>query len=371
MQQQVTDAPIPLVDLKAQYRTIQPEIDAAVQRVIERADFVLGADVAAFEAEFADYCGTAHAIGCGSGTEALHLGLEALGIGPGDEVIMPAMTFVATALAINQCGAKPVLVDVDPDTALIDPQTIERAITPKTKAILPVHLFGQCADMDAIGAIARAHKLKIVEDAAQAHGAQRNGVKAGSLGDVGCFSFYPGKNLGAYGDGGLVTTNDAAVADKLSLLRNWGSRRKYHHEAMGTNSRLDTIQAAVLRVKLRHLDAWNAARRRHAAAYDAALAPLKDIQRTRYDAGTIYHLYVVRTADRDAALDALNKAGVGAAIHYPFAVHEHAAYAWLGYRPGSFPVSESWARRCLSLPIYPELPEKAPSRAAAVLQGRR
>src|SRR6185503_18616873 len=234
-----------------------------------------------------------------------------------------------------------------PDTALIDPQAIERAITSRTKAILPVHLFGQCADMDAIGAIARKHKLKIVEDAAQAHGAHRGGIKAGSLGDVGCFSFYPGKNLGAYGDGGLVTTNDAAVAGKLKLLRNWGSHRKYHHEVMGTNSRLDTIQAAVLRVKLRHLDAWNAARRRHAAAYDAALSPLKDIQRTRYDAGTIYHLYVVRTDDRDAALDALNKAGIGAAIHYPFAVHEHAAYAWLGYKPGSFPVSESWARRCL------------------------
>ena len=370
MQQHVRDAPIPLVDLKAQYRTIKAEIEAAMRRVLERGDFILGADVEAFEKEFAAYCGTGFAVGCGSGTEALHLGLEALGIGPGDEVIMPAMTFVATALAINQCGAWPVLVDVDPETALIDPTAIERAITAKTKAILPVHLFGQCADMAAIGAIARRHGLRIVEDAAQAHGAHANGAKAGALGDVGCFSFYPGKNLGAYGDGGLVTTGDPAIADKLMLLRNWGSRRKYHHEVMGTNSRLDTLQAAVLRVKLAHLDGWNAARRRHAAAYDAALSPLNDIVRTRYDAGTIYHLYVVRTDDRDAALDALNRAGIGAAIHYPFAVHEHAAYGWLGYPPGSFPVAESWARRCLSLPIYPELPDSAPARAAAALHNR-
>lgn len=370
MQQQVNDSPIPLVDLKAQYRTIQPEIDEAVRRVMERADFVLGSDVTAFETEFAAFCGAEHAVGCGSGTEALHLALAALGIGLGDEVIMPAMTFVATALAINQCGARPVLVDVDRETALIDPAAVERAITPRTRAILPVHLFGQCADMDALGAIARRHGIKIVEDAAQAHGASWNGARAGALGDVGCFSFYPGKNLGAYGDGGLVTTNDAAIADKLGLLRNWGSRRKYHHEVMGTNSRLDTIQAAVLRVKLRYLDAWNAARRRHAAAYDAALGALNNIQRTRYDSGAIYHLYVIRTDDRDAALDALNRAGIGAAIHYPFAVHEHAAYAWLGYAAGSFPVAESWARRCLSLPIYPELPDTAPARAAAVLKNR-
>ncbi len=371
MQQQVSDAPIPLVDLKAQYRAIKPEIDIAMQHVLERADFVLGADVEAFEGEFAAFCGAAHAVSCGSGTEALHLGLKALGIGPGDEVIMPAMTFVATALAITMCGARPVLVDVEPATALIDPAAIARAITPNTRAILPVHLFGQCADMAAIGAIAKRHGLRIVEDAAQAHGARCNGAQAGTLGDVGCFSFYPGKNLGAYGDGGLVTTNDAGIADKMKLLRNWGSRRKYHHEVMGTNSRLDTLQAAVLRVKLRHLDGWNAARRRHAAAYDAALRPINDIERTRYDAGAIYHLYVIRTDDRDSALDALNRAGIGAAIHYPFAVHEHAAYAWLGYPAGTFPVSESWARRCLSLPIYPELPADAVARAAAALQSRR
>jgi dTDP-4-amino-4,6-dideoxygalactose transaminase len=371
MQSRAANAPaIPLVDLKAQYRTIKTEIDAAMQRVLDRADFVLGADVDAFEAEFAAFCGAAHAVSCGSGTEALHLGLKALGIGPGDEVIMPAMTFVATALAITMCGGRPVLVDVDPGTALIDPAAIERAITPETRAILPVHLFGQCADMAAINALARRHGLKVIEDAAQAHGALCNGARAGILGDVGCFSFYPGKNLGAYGDGGLVTTNDPAIAEKMKLLRNWGSRRKYHHEVMGTNSRLDTLHAAVLRVKLKYLDGWNAARRRHAALYDAALAPLNHIERTRYDAGSIYHLYVVRTDDRDAALAALNGAGLGAAIHYPFAVHEHTAYAWLGYAPGSFPVSESWARRCLSLPIYPELPDTAPARAAAALMRR-
>jgi dTDP-4-amino-4,6-dideoxygalactose transaminase len=224
--------------------------------------------------------------------------------------------------------------------------------------------------MDAIRDIASRHDLRVIEDAAQAHGAQLNGVKAGALGDVGCFSFYPGKNLGGYGDGGLVTTNDAGIADKLRLLRNLGSRKKYQHEVMGMNSRLDTIQGAVLRVKLGYLDQWNAARRRHAAAYDVSLDPLKTIRRTRYNAGSIYHLYVIRTDDRDGALTALNAAGIGASIHYPAAVHELPAYRWLGYPPGSFPVSESWARTCLSLPIYAELPESAPGRAVAALKSR-
>jgi dTDP-4-amino-4,6-dideoxygalactose transaminase len=368
MQQQSNPTPIPLVDLKAQYRAIQPEIDKALRRVIERADFILGADGEAFEQEFAAYCGVEHAVGCGSGTEALHLAHIALGIGEGDEVIMPAMTFVATALAITMCGARPVLVDVDPDTALIDPAAVANAITAKTRAILPVHLFGQCADMDAISNIARHHNLRVIEDAAQAHGAYINGVKAGALGDIGCFSFYPGKNLGAYGDGGLVTTNDAGIADKLRLLRNLGSRKKYEHELMGMNSRLDTMQAAVLRVKLRYIDQWNAARRRYAAAYDMALEPLRHIRRTRYNAGSIYHLYVIRNDNRDNALAALNAAGIGASIHYPAAVHELEAFRWLGYLPGSFPVAESWARTCLSLPIYAELPEWVPTRTALVLK---
>lgn len=364
----VKQAPnVPLVDLKAQYRSIAPEIDAAMKAVVERADFILGAEVDAFEAAFAAYCGAAHGIGCGSGTDALQLGLEALGIGEGDEVIMPAMTFVATALAITLCGARPVLVDVDPETALIDPGRIEAAITPRTRAILPVHLFGQCADMTAIVAIARSRGLFVVEDAAQAHGAAHRDRRAGSLGDVGCFSFYPGKNLGAYGDGGLIATTDAGVADKVRLLRNWGSRRKYHHDVIGKNSRLDTLQAAVLAAKLPHLDAWNGARRRIAAEYDAALAGLPGTVATKYDAGAVYHLYVLRIENRDAVVASLNHAAIGASIHYPFAVHEQKAYQWLGYAPGTFPIAESWARRCLSLPIYPELPAGTPQRVAALL----
>jgi dTDP-4-amino-4,6-dideoxygalactose transaminase len=369
MRQETNATPVPLVDLKAQYRAIQCEIELALRRVIERTDFILGAEVEAFERQFAGYCGVKHAIGCGSGTDALHLAHKALGIGEGDEVIMPAMTFVATALAITMAGARPVLVDVDPDTALIDPAAILRAVTAKTRAIVPVHLFGQCANMEAINDIANRHGLRVIEDAAQAHGAQFNGVKAGALGDVGCFSFYPGKNLGAYGDGGLVTTNDPGIANKVRLLRNLGSHTKYVHEEMGINSRLDTIQAAVLGVKLQYLDQWNGARRRHAAAYDALLGRLKHIRRTRYDPGSNYHLYVIRTHNRNNVLADLSAAGIGASIHYPAAVHELPAYRWLGYPPGSFPASETWARTCLSLPIYAELPESAPGRAAAALKG--
>jgi dTDP-4-amino-4,6-dideoxygalactose transaminase len=358
---------IPLVDLKAQYRAIQAEIDDAVQAVLRRGDFILGTETGLFERAFAEFCGTSYGIGCGSGTEALHLGMKALGIGPDDEVIMPAMTFVATVLAITMCGAKPVLVDVEPATALIDPARVADAVTGRTRAILPVHLYGRCVDMDPILEIARDRNLMVVEDAAQAHGAADKGRKAGSMGDVGCFSFYPTKNLGAYGDAGLVTTTDAAVAEKLSLLRNWGSRRKYHHDVMGVNSRLDTVQAAVLLVKLRHLEAWNLARIKHAARYDAALAPLDHVRRTATLPHSVCHLYVVRMQHRDRAVEALNDSGIGAAIHYPFAVHKQAAYGWLGHDTGAFPVAESWARQCLSLPIYPELPIDAADRAAGVL----
>jgi dTDP-4-amino-4,6-dideoxygalactose transaminase len=370
MQRLSKDTPVPLVDLKAQYRTIQSEVDEAVRRVIERADFILGAEVEAFEQQFAAYCGVEHAVSCGSGTDALHLALKAFDIAEGDEVIIPAMTFVATALAVTMCGARPVLVDIDPEAALIDAANIERAISAKTRAILPVHLFGQCADMEAINDLANRHGLRVIEDAAQAHGAQFNGMKAGAIGDIGCFSFYPGKNLGAYGDGGVVITNDAELADKMRLLRNLGSSKKYLHEVMGMNSRLDTIQAAILSVKLRYLDQWNAARQRHAAYYDALLEPLKNIHRTRYDAGSIYHLYVIRTENRDHALAALHAAGIGASIHYPWAIHELPAFSWLGYSPGSFPLAESWARTSLSLPIYAELPQSAPDRAARVLKNR-
>ncbi len=364
---------IPLVDLKAQYATLAPEMQSAVQAVMERGDFILGSDVSAFEQAFADYCGVPHAVGCANGTDALQLAVQALGIGPGDEVILPAMTFVATALGVTLAGATPVLVDVLADTALIDPEKIEAAITPRTRAILPVHLYGQCADMDAIQDIARRRALKVIEDAAQAHGAylgeaDAKGRRAGAMGDIGCFSFYPGKNLGCYGDGGAATTADEELAERLRMLRNLGSPRKFHHDEPAPNSRLDTIQAAVLRVKLPHLDGWNQRRRAHAEEYSRQIQSIDGIDPTSYAKGCVYHLYVIRAQGRDETLQALNSAGIGAGIHYPFAVHELGAYRELGDGPGSFPVAEDWARRCLSLPIYAELPADAPARAAEVLR---
>lgn len=359
---------IPLVDLKAQMASIRAEVDAAMGAALDRCDFILGQDVVAFEEEFATFSDVGHAIGCANGTDALYLALHALGVGPGDEVIVPAMTFIATALGVSMAGATPVLVDVEADTALIDPAKIEAAITPATKAIIPVHLFGQCADMDAIMAIAERHELLVLEDAAQAHGAEFNGKRAGSMGHAAGFSFYPGKNLGAYGDGGIITTNDDAANERIRFLRNWGSKIKYHHEEIGVNSRLDTVQAAILRIKLSRLDEWNAARCRHAAAYNAALADIPGVTLTRYAEGTVYHLYVIRTERRDELLAALNDAGIGAGIHYPFAVHELKAYQHLDYAPGTFPAAENWARRCLSLPIYAELPDDAVSRSAEVIR---
>jgi len=347
--------PIPLVDLKAQRDTITPEIEAAIGRVLEGCDFILGEELGRFERDFAEYCDVPHAVGVGNGTDALHLVCRALGLGRGDEVIVPAMTFVATALGVSLTGARPVLVDVRPEDALIDPAKVEAAITSRTKAIIPVHLYGQCADMEAIGAIAARHSLMVIEDAAQAHGAAHAGKRAGNLSDIGCFSFYPGKNLGAYGDGGLVTTRRRDIAEKVALLRNCGSRIKYYHEEIGLNSRLDTLQAAILRAKLPSLDGWNAARRAIAAHYDAELAGVPGIELTRYAAGSVYHLYVVRVVERDRIAETLNSQGIGAGIHYPWALHELEAYRSLGYRQGAFPIAEDWARRCLSLPIYPEL----------------
>jgi len=364
----VTNPSIPLVDLKAQFRSIQAEVEPAIARVLERGDFILGEDVREFEREFAEFCDAPRAVGVASGTDALHLACRVVGVGPGDEVILPAFTFVATALGVTLAGGVPVLVDVDPKTALIDPQKVAEAIGPKTKAILPVHLYGQCADMDPLLDIAKDAGIAVIEDAAQAHGATYKGRRAGSMGAAAGFSFYPGKNLGAYGDGGAITTGDAQLAERLELLRNWGSRKKYHHEEPGLNSRLDTVQAAVLRVKLRHLERWNDARRRMAARYDEALAGVPGVEPTVTDPGSVYHLYVLRAADRDARLEALQAAGIGAGLHYPFAVHELGAYRWLGYEAGRFPVSEDWARRCFSLPIYAELPDEAAGRARDVLQ---
>ena len=347
--------PIPLVDLLSQRETIANDLKAAIAKVVDRCNFILGEEVDLFERDFAEYCRVPHALGVGNGTDALHLACRALDIGPGDEVIVPAMTFASTAFGVSLAGARPVLVDVRPEDALIDPEKIEAAITPRTRAIIPVHLYGQCADMDTVCAIATRYSLAVIEDVAQAHGAVHTGKRAGSFGDIGCFSFYPGKNLGAYGDGGLVTTARRDLAERLEVLRNCGSRLKYHHEEIGLNSRLDTLQAAILRVKLEHLDTWNEARRQIARHYDAALTRVPEIEITHHKTGTVYHLYVVRLGERDAVLRALNAQGIGAGIHYPFALHELKAYSFLGHSKGEFPVAEDWARRCLSLPIYPEL----------------
>lgn len=343
---------VPLVDLQAQYASIKAEIAAAIQGVLDHGGYVLGPEVAAFESAYATFCQAKHCIGVANGTDAIHLILRGLGIGPGDEVILPAFTFVATALGVTQAGATPVLVDVRRDDALIDPECIEAAITPRTRAIMPVHLYGRCCDMDAITAVAARHGLKVIEDAAQAHGAIYRGKRAGSLGHAAAFSFYPGKNLGAYGDGGAITTSDDALAERLRLLRNWGSRIKYHHEEPGLNSRLDTIQAAILGVKLRHLEDWNTARRHWAARYDELLSGFGQPV-DHADRQPVYHIYAIRTRDRDARVKRLQAAGIGAGIHYPFPVHRLKAYESLAVRP--FPEAEAWATEELSLPIYAEL----------------
>lgn len=349
---------IPLVDLKAQYASIREEVNAALAGVLEECCFVLGPPVAQFEAEFAAFCGVAHCIGVASGTDALHLIFRALEIGPGDEVIVPAFTFVASALGVSLAGAKPVLVDVRRDDGLIDPDKIEAAITPRTRAILPVHLYGRMADMDRIQQIAAAHDLVVVEDACQAHGASYKGRPAGSVGHAAAFSFYPGKNLGCYGDGGAITTRDAALAERLRLMRNWGSRKKYHHEEVALNSRLDTIQAAVLQVKLKHLARWNALRRKHAAAYDKLLARRSDVVLPApVEAGSehVHHLYAIRVPDRATKLGWFEQHQVQAGIHYPFPIHRLRAYRNLAPADRSLAESEAWAEECLSLPMFPEL----------------
>jgi dTDP-4-amino-4,6-dideoxygalactose transaminase len=347
---------IPFLDLKAQYRQIKPQVDAAVARVIESAQFVLGPEVSAFEERFAAYCEADHCRAVNSGTSALHLALLAADIGPGDEVITVPMTFVATTAAILYCGAKPVFVDVDPVTWTMNPALIEAAITPRTKAILPVHLHGLMADMDPIMAIARRHGLVVVEDAAQAHGAEYKGRRAGSVGDLGCFSFYPGKNLGAYGEGGAVVTNNPDLARRISLLRDWGQESKYNHVVAGYNFRMDGIQGAVLNVKMDHLESWTEARRAVATQYERLLEQFP-FERPRPPAHSrhVYHVYAVKLPRRDEALRVLHEGGIGVGIHYPVPVHLQKAYANLGHRAGDFPVTERLANEFLSLPIYPEL----------------
>jgi dTDP-4-amino-4,6-dideoxygalactose transaminase len=347
---------IPFLDLTAQYRQIKPEIDAAVARVIEDARFVMGPDVAAFEERFAAYCGARDCVAVNSGTSALHLALLAAGIGAGDEVITVSMTFVATAAAILYSGAKPVFVDIDPETWTMDSRLIERAITPRTKALLPVHLHGLMADMDPIIDIARRHGLVVIEDAAQAHGAEYKGRRAGSLGDLGCFSFYPGKNLGAFGEGGAVVTDRSDWAGKIALLRDWGQQGKYQHVLPGYNYRMDTIQAAVLKAKMDYIEAWTEARRAVAARYDLLLAD-GGFRRPAPPSNCrhVYHVYAIHVPHRDGVQQALAAAGIGTGIHYPVPVHLQTAYGDLGYRSGDFPVTEAVADRFLSLPIYAEL----------------
>lgn len=350
---------VPFVDLKAQYLNISVEIDQAINRVIQRTAFILGDDVAAFESEFAEYLGVKYAVGVGSGLAALELALRAYGIGGGDEVITTANTFIATVLAIMATGARPVLVDVDPATYNMDPAALEAAITPRTRAIMPVHLYGQPANLDAICAIARRHSLLVVEDAAQAHGAFYQGRRVGSFGHAAGFSFYPAKNLGAFGDGGMMVTNDKSVAERIRQLRNYGQSVKYCHLVKGTNSRLDTLQAAVLRVKLRYLDQWNAQRRKHADTYHKLLAAFPVVCPVTPPGGDhIYHLYVIQVENRDSVQAALNSGGVDTGIHYPGPVHLQEACADLGYRPGDFPVTEALAARILSLPMFAELTGK-------------
>jgi dTDP-4-amino-4,6-dideoxygalactose transaminase len=347
---------IPFVDLQAQYRSIASDVTDAMMRVVERGDYILGDDVRLFEEEFSQYIGTSEAIAVGSGLDALELALRAYGVGPGDEVITAANTFIATALAVMAVGARPILVDVVGETYNIDPAAIEAAITSKTKAIMPVHLYGQPADMLPILEIAQQHGLIVIEDAAQAHGARYDGRRAGALGHAAGFSFYPAKNLGAYGDGGMVVTNDAATAEKIRRLRNYGQRVKYEHSVIGTNSRLDTIQAAILRFKLRRLDHWNAARSEHAAAYNVLLAGAPIIlPKTAQKCSHVYHLYVIQLDRRSEVQNLLTARGIGTGIHYPIPIHLQEACASLGYRKGDFPVTENAASRILSLPMYPEM----------------
>ncbi len=360
------DGPLPLVDLARQYETIRPEIQAAMDRVLYGTDFIMGRDVGEFEAEFAAFCRAQRAVGVASGTAAIHLALIALGVGPGDEVITVPNSFIATVEPVMWLGAKPVFVDVRPDTFTLDAERLEAAITPHTKAIMPVHLYGQCADMGAIRAAAELRHIPVIEDAAQAHGAEYCGQRAGTLGDIGCFSFYPGKNLGAYGDAGAVTTNNPTLAECMARLRNHGRSGKYEHVEVGYGERLDTLQAAILRVKLRRLDSWNEARRRLAAAYDEALRDIPGVVTPTVSAEglPIYHLYVIQHPRRDALAAHLKAQGIATGVHYPLPLHLQPALRSLRHQPGDFPVTERLAETVLSLPIFPEMTDRDVKRVA-------
>ncbi|EJC71797.1 putative PLP-dependent enzyme possibly involved in cell wall biogenesis [Rhizobium leguminosarum bv. trifolii WSM2012] len=361
---------IPFLDLKAQYQSIKSEIDAAVLGVLASGQYILGEEVARLEQEFADYCNVKHAIAVNTGTSALHLSLLAAGVGPGDEVITVPFTFVATVSAICYAGARPVFVDVEPVTLTMDPAQLEAKITPRTKAIVPVHLYGQMADMDAIKTIADHHRIPVIEDACQAHGAQYKGARAGSMGISGCFSFYPGKNLGACGEGGIVVTNSDDQAKTMRMLRDWGQEQRYHHLLKGFNYRMDAIQGAILRIKLRHLEAWTEARRAHGRRYSLLLGGSANLRTPVEitDRRHVYHVYAIRSRDRDELQRVLSAEGIQSGLHYPIPVHLQKAHADLGYRAGDFPVSEAAAREVLSLPIYPEMPTRHVDQVAAALE---
>jgi dTDP-4-amino-4,6-dideoxygalactose transaminase len=356
---------IPLVDLKKQYQSIKGEIDSAISDVLQSCQFILGEQVEAFEADFASYCQSQFALGSNSGTSALHLAMLAADVGPGDEVITVSYTFVASAAAVCYVGAKPVLVDIDPETCTIDVNRIEAAITPRTKAIMPVHLYGRCADMDPIIEIARKNNLIVIEDAAQAHGAEYKGRRAGSMGEIACFSFYPGKNLGAYGEGGAVVTNNTQYVDLIRQLRDQGQSEKYFHTMVGYNYRMEAVQGAVLRVKLKHLDDWNTARRKHAEAYARELADT-GLRLLAEQPGykSVYHIFPLFTEQRDDLREHLLHAGISTGLHYPIPVHLQPGYRHLGYKEGDLPETERACREVLSLPIFAELSDEAVLRIA-------
>lgn len=359
---------VPYLDLPAQIRSLRSELDAVIARTLDNCSFCLGPDTVQFEKDFARYCGAEHAIGFNSGTSALHIALMLLNVGRDDEVITTPHTFVATSWAISYVGARPVYVDIDDATFNLNPALIERAITPRTKAIMPVHLYGHPFDIDPILAVAKKHNLPVVEDSAQAHGAKYKGKTIGTFGEISCFSFYPGKNLGACGEGGALVTNNAAFAARARSLREHGSSVRYYHDEVGFNYRMEGIQGAVLGVKLKKLNEWTAARRRVAHRYHALLAdtPLQ-LPREATWAESVYHLYVVRHPKRDDLKKHLEANGVGCALHYPLPLHLQKCYASLGYKEGSFPVSEKAARECLSLPIFPELTEAQIQRVVSVI----
>ena len=362
-------AAIPFLNLHAAYQELKPDIDKAVGRVLDSGYYILGPEVEAFEAEFARYCEASQAIGVGNGLDALVLALRALGIGVGDEVLVPSNTFIATWLAVTAVGATPVPVEPDPATHNIDAARLSRALTGRTRAVIAVHLYGQPADLAALSAFCREHGLRLIEDAAQAHGARHRGRRIGAEGDVACWSFYPGKNLGALGDGGCVTTSDPDLAERVRLLRNYGSREKYVHEEVGTNSRLDPLQAAILRVKLAHLDAWNDRRRKIAALYlDRLRGTGLTLPEVPNWAEPVWHLFVVRHPDRDTLRQRLQEAGIGTLIHYPIAPHMQNAYAGLGIAPDALPIARKLADEVLSLPIGPQMELEAAERVAEVVR---